>query len=98
MLYLLVMNESKIKSKIKEVAERNDVKSAYQLQKVMGLLSPTVALRLWNNEVTRFSVEILENLCEKFNCEVGDLLVYESDTVAPSSPKANRAKPQKNLP
>jgi DNA-binding Xre family transcriptional regulator len=69
------MNDSKIKSNVKAVAEKNGVKSSYGLQMVLGV-APTVAVRLWENKVTRFSVEILEKLCEKFACGVGDLLVY----------------------
>ncbi len=65
----------KIKSKIKEVAEKNGVTSSYVLQKRLDV-APTVAVRLWRDKVTRFSVEILEKLCEEFNCQVGDLLVY----------------------
>ncbi len=65
----------KIKSKIKEVAEKNGITSSYYLQQKLGV-APTVAVRLWRDEVTRFSVEILEKLCEEFNCQVGDLLVY----------------------
>ena len=68
-------NKSKIKSKIREVAEKHNLTSSYYLQKFLDV-APTVAVNLWNDDVTRFSVEILELLCEKFNCEVGELLVY----------------------
>jgi DNA-binding Xre family transcriptional regulator len=76
-------NESKIQSKIKVIAEKKGIKSSYGLQKFLDV-APTVAVNLWNNDVTRFSVEILELLCKRFACGVGDLLVY-----APGS------KPQK---
>jgi putative transcriptional regulator len=64
-----------IKSRVREVAEENGVKSSYELQHRIGL-APTVALRLWRDEVTRFSRETLEKLCREFDCQVGDLLVY----------------------
>jgi putative transcriptional regulator len=70
-------NQSKIKSKVREIAERQGIKSSYGLQKWLDV-APTVAVNLWNDDVTRFSVETLELLCEKFNCNVADLLVYES--------------------
>ena len=64
-----------IESKIKEVAEAKGVKSSYELQHALGV-APTVALRLWRGEVTRFSTETLDKLCNAFKCGVGDLLVY----------------------
>jgi excisionase family DNA binding protein len=77
-------NQSKIKSKIREVAEKQHIKSSYGLMKRLNV-APTVAVNLWNDDVTRFSVETLQLLCEKLFCEVGDLLVY--------SPNARRSKP-----
>jgi DNA-binding Xre family transcriptional regulator len=68
-------NQSKIKSKVRELAERQGIKSSYGLQKRLNV-APTVAVNLWNDDVTRFSVETLQLLCEKLLCDVGDLLVY----------------------
>lgn len=70
--------ESVIESRIKEVAESKGVKSSYELQHALGV-APTVALRLWRGEVTRFSTETLNKLCRTFKCGVGDLLVYIPD-------------------
>jgi putative transcriptional regulator len=90
-------NKSKIKSKVRSVAEKNGLTSSYYLQKHLDV-APTVAVNLWNDDVTRFSVEILELLCEKFNCDVADLLVYTSDTKrskpapAPESVKGESVK------
>jgi excisionase family DNA binding protein len=77
-------NESKIKSKIRELAEKQGITSSYGLMKRLNV-APTVAVNLWNDDVTRFSVETLQLLCEKLMCEVGELLVYE--------PNAKRSKP-----
>jgi DNA-binding Xre family transcriptional regulator len=77
-------NESKIKSKVRELAEKQGITSSYGLMKRLNV-APTVAVNLWNDDVTRFSVETLQLLCEKLMCEVGDLLVYE--------PNARRRKP-----
>jgi putative transcriptional regulator len=67
-----------IKSKVREVAEANGVKSSYALQHTLGV-APTVATRLWQDKVTRFSTDVLSRLCAAFNCQVGDLLVYVPD-------------------
>jgi excisionase family DNA binding protein len=76
-------NQSKIKSRVRELAEKEGIKSSYGLQKHLDV-APTVAVNLWNDDVTRFSVETLQLLCEKLMCEVGELLVYE--------PNAKRSK------
>jgi DNA-binding Xre family transcriptional regulator/biotin operon repressor len=71
-----------IESKVKEIAASKGIRSSYGLQKALDI-APSNALRLWEGKVTRFSVEILDKLCETFAVSVGDLLVYrqgENDT------------------
>jgi DNA-binding Xre family transcriptional regulator len=71
-----------IESRVKEIAASRGIRSSYGLQKALGI-APSNALRLWEGKVTRFSVEILDKLCESFGVSVGDLLVYrkvENDT------------------
>jgi DNA-binding Xre family transcriptional regulator len=71
-----------IESRIKEIAASKGIRSSYGLQKALDI-APSNALRLWNGKVTRFSIEILDKLCETFGVSVGDLLVYrkgENDT------------------
>lgn len=72
------MIESVIESKVREIAEARGVRSSYALQRALDV-APTVALRLWRGEVTRYSVETLNKLCSAFNCQPGDLLVYVPD-------------------
>ncbi len=37
-------------------------------------------LNSWaNNQVTRYDAPVIQALCDYFNCQVGDLLVYEKD-------------------
>lgn len=72
------MMQSMIQSRIREVAEAHGVTSSYVLQNTLGV-APTVAARLWQGKVTRFSVETLNKLCAAFSCQVGDLLVYVPD-------------------
>lgn len=72
------MIQSMIHSKVREVAERNGVKSSYELQHRLAV-APTVALRLWRGEVTRYSLETLNRLCNAFDCQPGDLFIYIPD-------------------
>ena len=72
------MIEDMVKSKVREIAEANGVNSSYALQHALDC-APTVAARLWQDKVTRFSTDILSRLCAVFNCQVGDLLVYVPD-------------------
>lgn len=40
-------------------------------------------LNAWaNNQVTRYDAPVIQALCEYFECQVGDLLVYENDSPA----------------
>ncbi len=71
-----------IESRIKEIAVSRGIRSSYGLQKALDI-APSNASRLWEGKVTRFSVEVLDKLCESFGVSVGDLLVYrkgENDT------------------
>jgi putative transcriptional regulator len=37
-------------------------------------------LNAWaNNQVTRYDAPVIQALCEYFNCQVGDLLVFEKE-------------------
>jgi putative transcriptional regulator len=37
-------------------------------------------LNAWaNNQVTRYDAPVISALCDYFNCQVGDLLVYENN-------------------
>jgi DNA-binding Xre family transcriptional regulator len=60
------------------VAESRGIKSSYELQHALGV-TPTVAIRLWRGQVTRFSVGTLDKLCSALSCQPGDLLLYVID-------------------
>jgi DNA-binding Xre family transcriptional regulator len=62
-------------SRVREVAEARGIRSSYELQNI-AKLAPTMAVRLWRGEVTRFSVETLDKLCVALRAEVGELLVH----------------------
>ncbi len=41
-------------------------------------------LNSWaNNQVTRYDAPVIRALCDYFNCQVGDLLVYEKEISSP---------------
>jgi DNA-binding Xre family transcriptional regulator len=64
-----------IKIKIKEIAKKNELKNAHQLQ-LAADLTPAAAVRLWKGEVEKISMETLDRLCRTLNCQTGDLFVY----------------------
>ncbi len=86
-----------IEAKVRETAEGRGIKSSYELQHALGV-APTVALRLWRDEVTRFSVETLDKLCSALDCQPGDLLIYVPNTnrATKSGEKAKKANKQRN--
>jgi putative transcriptional regulator len=67
-----------IKVNIKQIAQRQGIKTAYQLQKLMSL-QPSVASRLFNNKLTMISFGTLDKLCNALDCEPSDLIIYTSD-------------------
>jgi DNA-binding Xre family transcriptional regulator len=74
MCYLLSM----IETRVREMAEARGIKSSYELQHALDVV-PTVALRLWRGQVTRFSLDTLDRLCTALSCQPGDLLIHVSD-------------------
>lgn len=63
-----------IKINIKEIAKKNGIKTAYQLQKKVNL-SPSNASRLFNGNFKQISINTLGKLCDVLDCEPNDLLV-----------------------
>ncbi len=61
----------------KEVAEHRKI-SYEDIQKATGI-STSALSSLANSDTTRFFENTLTKLCEYFNCQVGDLLVYVPD-------------------
>ena len=75
-----------IETRVRDVAESRGIKSSYELQHALNVV-PTVALRLWRGQVTRFSVETLDKLCSALSCQPGDLLVYVAEKKKSASKK-----------
>jgi DNA-binding Xre family transcriptional regulator len=67
-----------IRAKIREVAEAKGVPNAYQLGVLIGV-APNVSARLWKDDFAQIGRITLEKLCSMLDCQVGDLLVYESN-------------------
>jgi DNA-binding Xre family transcriptional regulator len=68
-----------ITTRIREVAEKRKIKSGYQLGKLLGL-SPSMAARLWKDDVKMIDLTTLNRLCRELRCKPSDILHYELDT------------------
>ncbi len=64
-----------IKVGIREIAIKNDIKTAYQLQKLMNL-QPSMAAKWFRNDLKMIGIESLNSLCEALGCEPSDILKY----------------------
>ncbi len=67
-----------IKVKIKEIAERNGITTAYQLQKKLGI-QPSLAAKWYRNDLKMIGIESLNSLCAAFVCLPSDILIYVAD-------------------
>jgi DNA-binding Xre family transcriptional regulator len=67
-----------ITTRIREIAERRGLTTAYQLQKGLDV-SPDVAARLWQGTFTRLDFATLNRLCKFLKCTPGTLIKYEPD-------------------
>ncbi len=66
-----------IKLSIKEMAIKQGIKTAYQLQKRMNL-QPSQAAKLYRNDLKMIGLDTLDNLCKCLDCEPSDILKYSS--------------------
>ena len=60
--------------RVRDVAERKGITTAYQLQKA-AQLHPGHAAKLWKGDVEMIGLKTINTLCEALGCEPGDLLV-----------------------
>lgn len=67
-----------IETRIRQVAEKRKIKSGYQLGKLLGV-SPSMASRLWKDNVKMIDLTTLDRLCRELRCKPADLLLYEPD-------------------
>jgi DNA-binding Xre family transcriptional regulator len=61
-----------IEMRIRELAKAKGIMTAYQLQKAAGL-SPSMAARLFRNEVEMIALRTIESLCKAFECQPSEL-------------------------
>jgi DNA-binding Xre family transcriptional regulator len=78
-----------IEFRLKELANKRGITTAYQLQIAMGV-DPGTAARLWrkspdNREGITFSM--IDRLCDVLDCLPGDLIAYQKGT-GKAKPKA----------
>lgn len=67
-----------IKVKIQEIAQKFNIKNAYQLQNLTGFY-PDKAKHIWKGEWKRADLETLNALCNVFKCTPNDILVFTPD-------------------
>ncbi len=76
--------------RIRELAEKKGLKTAYQLQMAMNI-PPVTASRWWNNsQMKHIEMASLERLCDYFGCEPGDIIVRVADTNKGAGAKARK--------
>jgi DNA-binding Xre family transcriptional regulator len=68
-----------IKPNIRQIAEKNGVTTAYQLQKKLGI-QPSLAAKWYRNDLKMIGFESLNSLCSAFNCTPNDILAYVAGT------------------
>jgi DNA-binding Xre family transcriptional regulator len=67
-----------IKPNIKQIAEKNGITTAYQLQKLLGI-QPSLAAKWYKNDLKMIGFDSLNTLCKAFNCSPSDLVIYTPD-------------------
>lgn len=64
-----------MKIRIKELCDKKNIKSAYELAKLANLNMPT-AYRAFANDIKQFTPETLERLCNALQCTPNDVFGY----------------------
>lgn len=70
-----------VKVKIKEMAQKRGLTTAYQLQKLTGA-QPNLAAKWYRNDLKSIGIETLNTLCNALECEPSDLLEFTPDNLA----------------
>jgi len=73
-----------IRLRIREIAEKRGINSAWEFQNVLGIKSPDTAASLWHGRNEKIALATLDALCEKLNCKPNDLLEFKRTTKAPA--------------
>ena len=64
--------------RVKELAEKRGITSAYQLKEAVGINS-TAALNIWKGNTNRITFEMMAKLCDYFGVKPGSLFTYTED-------------------
>ena len=64
-----------IKNRIKEAAISRGIRTAYQLEKLLGCGS-SAAYRIFAGDWTRVDLKTLDELCKALQCTPNDILEY----------------------
>jgi DNA-binding Xre family transcriptional regulator len=69
---------SVITVKIREMAQKAGITTAYQLQKLTGA-QPSLAAKWYKNDLKSISFDNLDLLCRKLGCTPNEILDYNSN-------------------
>lgn len=66
----------KTRTRVREMAVKRGIKTAYQLQKAANL-HPSMAARLYKDNAKGASWSTLDLVCDALDCDISDILVRE---------------------
>lgn len=72
--------------RIREMAERRGMKTAYQLMRAADV-HPAVATRWWTNNLYRMDISTINKLCNVLECKPNDILVFTPDKKSKATSK-----------
>lgn len=75
------IKQRKVRNRLLELIQEKERKMGRRLKQhdiaeFAGVSDHTIIAWI-RNEVTRFDAKLIENLCNYFNCDIGDLLYFE---------------------
>jgi putative transcriptional regulator len=73
-----------IRIKLAEMLGKHKLRISDLAGKDIGI-HPNTLYRLYNEESKRVDFEVLEKLCDFFNCRLDELIEYDPDYIRPSS-------------
>lgn len=87
------MKQRKVRNRLLELMQERELKLGRRLKQVeiaefVGVSGHTITSWI-RNDVTRFDSNVIEGLCDYFDCEVGDLLYFDYVETDESPDKIN---------
>lgn len=68
------------KNKIPEWSKRRGIQNAFQLANELKI-SQATASRLWSGNFSKVGIDTLHKLCELFDCQIGDFLFFDGQSL-----------------